>query len=255
MGPLESWLVRASAERTLLAVLIDPFNVNGNEAKELSSEVEKGGADLIFVGGSVGAGARLSEVVRGIKEGSSIPVVLFPGNVDGITPEADAILFMSLLNSTNPYWIIQAQALAAPAVRLSGLEAIPTAYLIVEPGERSAAGWVGSVNSIPRKKPELALAYAWAAEMLGMRWIYLEAGSGAEKPVPQEMVRIISKRTSLKVIVGGGLRSPEAVRERAASGANIVVVGTHIESGSPYDKVKELRAALDDVKVERSQDY
>ncbi len=244
MGPVESRLKDKLKEGTLLAVLIDPFNVSGDQAKKLASEVERGGADLILVGGSVGAGYRLSEVVRGVKEGSNLPVVLFPGNVDGVTPEADAILFMSLLNSLNPYWVIQAQALAAPSIKLLGLEAIPTAYLIVEPGERSAAGWVGSVNPIPRRKPELALAYAWAAELLGMRWIYLEAGSGAESPVPVEMVKLISERTNLNVIVGGGIRSPEAAEERASAGANVIVVGTHLESGSPYEKVKELRKAI-----------
>ncbi len=244
MGPVESRLNEKLKEGTLLAVLIDPFNVDGSSAERLAAEVERGGADLILVGGSVGAGFKLSEVVRGVKRGSSLPVILFPGNVDGVTPEADAILFMSLLNSLNPYWVIQAQALAAPSVKLSGLEAIPTAYLIVEPGERSAAGWVGSANPIPRRKPELALAYAWAAELLGMRWIYLEAGSGAEQPVPVEMVKLVSEKANLRVIVGGGIRSPEAAKERASAGADVVVVGTHVESGSPYEKVKELSRAI-----------
>ncbi len=242
---LEERMRKESAERTLLAVLLDPAKLDDEGARKLARAASDGGADLIFVGGSIGAGFRLNEVILSIKRESNIPIILFPGNVDGVSPHADAILFMSLLNSTNPYWIIQAQALAAIPIRRMGLEAIPTAYLIVEPGQRSAAGWVGSVNPIPRDKPEIALAYATAAEMLGMRWIYLEAGSGAEAPVPPEMVRLVRERTNLGIIVGGGLRSPELVRERAEAGANVIVVGTHIEEGrDALASVKEMKEAL-----------
>lgn len=242
---LEERMRRDSAERSLLAVLIDPAKVSLEEAGKIARASSEGGADLIFVGGSIGAGASLNDVVKKVKEDSNLPVILFPGNVDGISPHADAILFMSLLNSSNPYWIIQAQALASIPIRRMGLEAIPTAYLILEPGQRSAAGWVGSVNPIPRDKPEIALAYALAAEMLGMRWVYLEAGSGAELPVPVETVRIIRERTGLGIIVGGGLRSPELIGERARAGANVIVVGTHIEEGGDVvSKIREMRQAL-----------
>ena len=234
-----------SEKRSLLAVLLDPAKVSVEEARRSARAAAEGGADLIFIGGSIGAGMGLNEVVIGAKEESKLPVILFPGNVDGISPYADAILFMSLLNSTNPYWIIQAQALAATSIRKMGLETIPTAYLIVEPGQRSAAGWVGAANPIPRDKPEIALAYALAAEMLGMRWIYLEAGSGAEAPVPPEMVRLVRERSRLGVIVGGGIRSPELARERAIAGANIVVVGTHFEEGGYIAaKIREMKSAL-----------
>ncbi|RDD54171.1 MAG: geranylgeranylglyceryl/heptaprenylglyceryl phosphate synthase [Candidatus Korarchaeota archaeon NZ13-K] len=236
---------RESAERSLLAVLIDPAKVGGDEARRFARAAAEGGADLIFVGGSIGAGFGLNDVIMGVKEESKLPVILFPGNVDGVSPHADAILFMSLLNSANPYWIIQAQALAAIPIRRMGLEAIPTAYLIVEPGHRSAAGWVGAANPIPRDRPEIALAYALAAEMLGMRWVYLEAGSGAEAPVPPEMVRLVREGTRLGIIVGGGIRSPEMARERAMAGANVIVVGTHFEEGGNLvAKIREMRLAL-----------
>ncbi len=241
---LEEEIRRRSEGGTLLAVLLDPANLTRERAAELASQAERGGADLIFIGGSVGAAFGLNDTILGAKEGSDLPIVLFPGNVDGVSPYADAILFMSLLNSSNPYWIIQAQALAAPVVRRLGIEVIPTAYLIVEPGQTSAAGWVGWVNPIPRRKPEIALAYSMAAELLGMRWVYLEAGSGAEKPVPAEMVAAVRARTDLGIIVGGGLRSPDQVRERVRAGADVVVVGTHIEEGGDVvDKVRSLKEA------------
>jgi len=152
---------------------------------------------------------------------------------------------MSLLNSSNPYWIIQAQALAAITVKRLGIEAIPTAYLIFEPGHRSAAGWVGWVNPIPRKKPEIALAYSTAAELLGMRWVYLEAGSGADEPVPVEAVKIISENTGLGIIVGGGIRSPELAADRAKAGANVIVVGTYLERGEDVkEKVRSMKGAI-----------
>ncbi len=239
---IEDRIREKSREEALLAVLLDPANLNRDQARLIASQAERGGADLIFVGGSVGAAFGLNDTILGAKEGSDLPVILFPGNVDGVSPYADAILFMSLLNSSNPYWIIQAQALAAPVVKRLGIEVMPTAYLIVEPGHTSAAGWVGWVNPIPRKKPEIVLAYAMAAELLGMRWVYLEAGSGAEEPVPVEMVATVRARTGLRIIVGGGLKSPYQVEERVRAGADIVVVGTHIEEGGNVEeKVRSLK--------------
>jgi len=242
MGPIEVSIKEKIVREALLAILLDPAKVDRDTSSKISKQAKDGGADLVFIGGSVGAGYGLNDTIKGVKEGSDLPVILFPGNVDGISPLADALLFMSLLNSSNPYWIIQAQALAAPVVRRMGIEAIPTAYLILEPGEKSAAGWVGWVNPIPRSKPEIALAYSMAAELLGIRWVYLEAGSGAEKPVPTKTVLLVSENTSLGVIVGGGIKSPELVRERVNAGADIIVIGTHIEEGGDIaSKVEEMK--------------
>ncbi len=232
-------------EEALLAILLDPAKLSKQAARDISANVKKGGADLIFVGGSVGAAFGLNNVITGAKDGSDLPIILFPGNVDMISPYADAILFMSLLNSSNPYWIIQAQALAAPVIKKLRIEAIPTAYVVVEPGQRSAAGWVGWVNPIPRKKPEIALAYALAAEFLGMKWIYLEAGSGAEEHVPVEIIAAVKSKTNLGIIVGGGLRSPYQVERVVKAGADIVVVGTHIEEGGDIiSKVKSMKERM-----------
>ncbi len=239
---IEEDIRKRAKEEALLAILLDPAKLNRQIAKDISADVKKGGADLIFVGGSVGAAFGLNDTIIGAKDGSDLPIILFPGNVDGVSPYADAILFMSLLNSSNPYWIIQAQALAAPVIKKLKIETIPTAYVIVEPGQRSAAGWVGWVNPIPRKKPELALAYALAAELLGMRWIYLEAGSGAEEPIPAEIIGAVRSKTNLGIIVGGGIRSPYQVEKIVKAGADIVVIGTHIEEGGDIvSKVESMK--------------
>ena len=129
----------------------------------------------------------MAQVVKGIKKGIKIPIILFPGNVTGVVPDADAILFSSLMNSENPYFITQAQALGAPSVLKFGLEPLPTAYLVI--GDGTSAWFVGSARGIPFEKPKIAAAYALAAQFLGMRFVYLEAGSGAKTNVTPEMVQ------------------------------------------------------------------
>ncbi len=245
IGKVESYLYEASSKRPLLAALIDPFKDNPEINAERARKASLGGADIILIGGSVGAGISLNQTVRLIKEKVNIPVILFPGNVDGVSPYADAVLFMSLINSTNPYWIIKAQALAAPIVWKYKLEAIPTAYMIFEPGGRTSAGWVGDANPIPRDRPEIGLAYALAAQFLGMRWIYLEAGSGAEETIPLKTITIIRKNTNLGIIVGGGIKSGKIAAEKFKAGANIVVVGTAIEEvGDVEEWIREFRSEI-----------
>ena len=249
IGRVESYMHEASKKRPLLAALIDPFKDTPEVNAERARKASLGGADIILIGGSVGAGISLNQTVRLTKERvKNIPIILFPGNIDGVSPYADAVLFMSLINSTNPYWIIKAQALAAPIVWKYKLEAIPTAYVIFEPGGRTSAGWVGDANPIPRDRPEISLAYALAAQFLGMRWIYLEAGSGAKETVPPETIAIIRKNTSLGIIVGGGIRSGKVAAEKFKAGANIVVVGTAIEEvGDVEEWIREFRSEVDGV--------
>ena len=229
IGNVEKRLIELSNNEPLIAALVDPFKDTPEINAERAYRAARGGADLILIGGSVGAGVSLNETVRLIKRKVNCPVILFPGNVNGVSPYADAILFMSLLNSTNPYWIVKAQALAAPMIWRYKLEAIPTAYLIFEPGGRTSAGWVGEANPIPRERPELALTYALAAQYLGMRWVYLEAGSGAKETVPNETIHLIRKNTKLRIIVGGGIRTGRTAAEKFKAGAQIVVIGTAIE--------------------------
>ncbi|RLF88705.1 geranylgeranylglyceryl/heptaprenylglyceryl phosphate synthase, partial [Thermococci archaeon] len=212
IGRVERYIHEKLEENKLHFVLIDPDDTSPDEASKIAELCENVGVDAIMVGGSTGAeGNVLDNVVKAIKESSSLPVILFPGSHGGISKYADAIFFMSLLNSRNPFFITGAQALGAFTVKKFGLEPIPMAYIIVEPGE--TAGWVGDAKPIPRHKPKIAAAYALAGQYLGMRLVYLEAGSGAPKPVPPEMVRVVKSAIDVPLIVGGGIRNGNQARE------------------------------------------
>ncbi len=229
--------------------LIDPERVSLDDIPKIAKSIENGGSSGIMVGGSIGVlQCYLDEIVKEVKSSTSLPVILFPGDLSGISRYADAIFFMSLLNSRNPYYIIGAQTLGAPIVKKLGLEAIPLGYIVVEPG--GAVGYVGDARLVPRKKPEIALSYALAAQYLGMKFVYLEAGSGAEKPVPREMVKIVSENIDIPVIVGGGIKLPEQARDIVKAGAKIIVTGTILESSENIeDTVKKFVKVLESKKI------
>ena len=172
----------------------------------------------------------LEEVVKTIKKTVTSPVILFPGNVTGVAPSADAIFFSCLMNSDNPYFITEAQALGALAIRKHDIEAIPMAYLII--GDGGAAGFVGRARGIPPHKPGLAAMYALAAQYFGMRFLYLEAGSGADGRVSQAMIAAVRKVYEGTLIVGGGITSVEAAEAASNAGADVIVVGTMLENGN-----------------------
>ncbi|ABR55111.1 geranylgeranylglyceryl phosphate synthase [Methanococcus vannielii SB] len=224
-------------EGALYFVLIDPDEKNYAEVAEKVKDY----ADAIIIGGSIGI-TNLDEVTKNIKKITNLPVILFPGNVDGVTKEADAVLFMSLMNSKNTYWNMTAPTLGALTIKKYGLEAIPMAYLGIEPISKTAVGFVGEVNEIPQKKPEIASIYCLSASYFGMRWAYLEAGSGAEFPVSNEMILISKKLSGINLIVGGGIRSPDVAYEKVISGADVIVTGTLTEKNP--DAVKEMKEAI-----------
>ena len=209
--------------------LIDPDSQRPEEAAAIAAAAAAGGTDAIMVGGSVGAaGVLLHETVRQIKEKTDLPVILFPASVAGLCENADALFFMSLLNSRSTSYLIENQALGAPLVLRYGLEPLPMAYIIIEPG--GTVGFVGDARLIPRGKPELAAAYALAAKYMGMRLVYLEAGSGAETPVPLAMVSLVKRLLGdVLLIVGGGIRSGDTAAELVIAGADLIVTGTAVE--------------------------
>lgn len=220
--------------------LIDPARQKPKIAGEIASDAEAAGSDGVMVGGSTRAGGKLlDQTVTEIKRAADLSVILFPSGAAGVSRHADAIFFMSMLNSKDPYFITGAQKLGAPVVKRFKLEPLPMAYLLVEPG--GVAGRVGKADLIPRNNPELAVAYALAAKCLGMRFVYLEAGSGADRPVPVEMVRAVREAVDLTLIVGGGIRTPEAAAERVKAGANIIVTGTLVE------QAKNRRARIQEI--------
>lgn len=208
--------------------LLDPDPQKMKNLDKKIRELERFGTDAILVGGSTNVNRQfLDKCVKRIKNNSSLPVILFPGGLNGISPYADAILFMSLLNSRNPYWITGAQSAGAMLVKEAGIEIIPAAYIIVEPGMK--AGQVGEAEIIKRWDIKKAVGYSLAAEYLGMDLVYLEAGSGAKEPVPVEMVKAVRNNIEIPIIVGGGIRTAADALERAKAGADIIDTGTITE--------------------------
>ncbi|MCX6680853.1 MAG: geranylgeranylglyceryl/heptaprenylglyceryl phosphate synthase [Methanothrix sp.] len=245
-GRVELLLANAVAERGAgHLTLIDPDSQSPKQAAAMARAAQQGGTDAIMVGGSVGAaGILLHETVREIKEKTNLPVILFPSSVAGLCENADAVFFMSLLNSRSPAYIVENQALGAPLILRYGLEPIPMAYIIIEPG--GTVGFVGDARLIPRNKPELAAAYALAAKFMGMRMVYLEAGSGANSPVPTNMVALVKKLLGdVLLIVGGGVQSGSAAAELVAAGADLIVTGTGVEKSQDVTSfVSELTKSI-----------
>jgi len=215
----------------------DPLRQSSKDAGETAKIAVDAGTDGIMVGGSTAFGI-LDETIEEIKQNVNVPVILFPGNISGLSKFADAVFFMSLMNSRNPYWFSGAQAMSAPILKSWSLEAISMAYLLIEPG--ATAGFVGDANLIPREKPKLAAAYALASQYLGFKLVYLEAGSGANTAVPLNMVKAVAQTIDIPLIIGGGLNSLNAVVGCVKAGANIVVQGTFVEKTVPLDNGKSL---------------
>ncbi|MBS1193116.1 MAG: geranylgeranylglyceryl phosphate synthase [Methanomicrobia archaeon] len=244
-GRVELLLAEAAGRGAGHLTLIDPDTQSPSQAAAMARAATEGGTDAIMVGGSVGAaGVLLHDTVARIKEQTDLPVILFPGSVAGLCENADAVFFMSLLNSRSPSYLIENQALGAPLVLRYGLEPLPMAYIIIEPG--GTVGYVGDARLIPRKKPELAAAYALAAKFMGMRLVYLEAGSGADAPVPAAMVSLVKRLLGeVLLIVGGGIRNGAAAAELAAAGADLIVTGTAVEkSQNVLDFVSQITSAI-----------
>jgi phosphoglycerol geranylgeranyltransferase len=220
----------------MLFSLIDPVDYKNEEsAISTAKSLAKAGVDMLLLGGSTGAqGEMLDSVAKHIKESIDIPLVLFPGNIATITKYADAIYFMSLLNARNPYWITQAQMLAAPVIKKYGIEPLPVGYVIVHPG--GTVGWVGDANFVPREKPKIAAALAMSGEFLGNRFIITDTGSNPKLqgygPVPKEMIRAVKSSISIPYIVAGGIMTAEELRDTYSSGGDIAQIGTAFEDQS-----------------------
>jgi phosphoglycerol geranylgeranyltransferase len=229
LGRIETQLTSHKRGHTGLAALIDPDNFEKKRAISVATTAENLGFDCIFIGGStLGDQSHLDEIVTAVKHHVTCPVILFPGNVTGISRHADAILFSSLLNSTNTYFIIGAQAIGAIQVSRYNLEAIPMGYLVF--GDESTTSFIGQVRSIPFTKPAVAAMYALAAQYLGMRALYLEAGSGSNHPMPPEVVKAVRKSFKGILVVGGGITTPEIAATLAKAGADLLVIGNLLET-------------------------
>lgn len=223
----------------LLFALIDPDKQPMEKGAKMAEIAYECGADLILVGGSIGAqGLILDKTTKMIRDKVDIPIVLFPGNIGTITPYADAIEFMFLINSSDVYWLSTAQIQSAPVIKKIGLEVIPSAYIIIEPGQ--AAGWVSHANLIPRDRADLAAATALAGEYVGAHIIIMDSGSGAPEPVSPEFISTVKKYISIPLVYGGGCRTPEQVKALVEAGADAIQIGTAFEISKEEEKAREL---------------
>jgi phosphoglycerol geranylgeranyltransferase len=240
VGSVEKYLLKKiESEGTIHLTLIDPEKVTSPQASRIASKAKSSGTSAVMIGGSTFfSAAHLDDVVKAVKRTVKIPIILFPSNVTGISRYADAIWFMSLLNSADPYFLIGAQVLGAPLIKKYRLEPIPLGYIIV--GDGGTAGIVGKAVPVPYNKPELAAAHALAGQYLGMRFIYLEAGSGARRPVTPETIRLVKSHIDVPLIVGGGIKSRSQALAAASAGADIIVTGNVIENAEVKSKVAEI---------------
>jgi phosphoglycerol geranylgeranyltransferase len=248
-GRVESYLLdKIKSNGSIHVTLLDPEEVTPEEAARIAQNAKVSGTAAIMVGGSTFVSqSHLDDVVHAIKNAVQIPTILFPNNITGISRYADAIWFMSLLNSVDPYFVIGAQVLGAPLVKKFGLEPISMGYIIV--GEGGTAGIVGKAIPIPYNKPELVAAHALAGQYLGMRFIYLEGGSGAKDPVPSEMIRVVKHYINVPLVVGGGIKTKEQSLAAASAGADIIVTGNVVETAEADRKMSEI---IDGVKRSKS---
>lgn len=230
----QSIRLKQSEGKKMLAVLIDPDKANEDYLTASCQLINETEVELVFVGGSLLTDGDLEQTIKSIRSKTNTPVLLFPGSSSQITNEADGILFLSLLSSRNAEMLIGQQVVAAPYLRKTKLEIISTAYLIIESGSQTTASYMSNSNPIPRDKEEIAASTALAGEYLGMKLIYLDGGSGAQKPISGKMIEKVKDYTSLPVIVGGGLDSIEKINQAYEAGADIVVLGNVLEKNPKF---------------------
>lgn len=221
-------------------ILLDPDDFTPEEAGEIASVSEAAGVNAVLVGGSMIHTDHLDEFILSIKSKASIPVILFPGDATQISGKADAILFMSLVSGRNPVNLIGEQVKGAPIIKKYEIEPIPTGYMLVESGTVTSIEFMSNTRPLPRAKPGIAAAHALAAEYMGMQIIYLEAGSGAEMSVPNELIGAVKKYVDIPVIVGGGIRDAETAKIKLDAGADILVTGNLLSKKDGLEKMKDI---------------
>jgi phosphoglycerol geranylgeranyltransferase len=224
-----SSITKKSKKSKKFAVLIDPDKTKPAQLVKIAGIASQNAVDFFFVGGSLLTNDNLDITIRTLKDNCSIPVVIFPGNSMQINKNADAILLLSLISGRNPEMLIGKHVISAPYLKASGLEIIPTGYMLIESGKPTAALYISNSHPIPADKDDIAICTAMAGEMLGLKMIFMDAGSGAILTVSEKMIARVKKNISVPLIVGGGIRTPEKAHDLCHAGADIVVVGNAIE--------------------------
>ena len=211
------------------ALLIDPDKLSGAEEEALAEKAKKAKVDFIFVGGSLLTNDHLNKCIQALKKHCKIPIVLFPGSTLQINKEADAILYLSLISSRNAEMLIGKHVESAPHIKASMLEVLPTGYMLIESGRPTAVSYMSNSTPIPHDKKEIAICTALAGELLGLKLIFMDGGSGAIHPVSTEMIAAVNRHISVPLLIGGGIDTPEKALERCKAGADVIVVGNAIE--------------------------
>lgn len=224
--------------------LLDPDRLDDRKLIRMAVHLEEAGVDALLMGSSLLLSATMDNILQDIKKEINIPVLIFPGSLNQVSSYADAILFLSLISGRNPDRLIGDQVKAAPAIKEYGIEPISTGYMLIESGNTTSAQFMSNSMPIPRDKPDIAMAHALAAEYLGMKMIYLEAGSGARHPVPDATVKSVSQYVSVPVIVGGGIRTPEVAAQKVKAGASFIVTGNILEKKGGPKLVKDFCKAI-----------
>lgn len=220
---------KSAKNQKQLAVLIDPDKGRPEHLAKIAAMANEAKVDLFFIGGSLMIGDEMEETIQTIKSLSDIPVVLFPGSPSQICDKADGILLLSLISGRNADLLIGQQVVAAPAIKKSGLEVLPTGYLLIDGGRPTTASYISASQPIPANKPEIAAITAMTGEMMGLKLMYADAGSGADNPVSTKTIAAIKKVTSCPLVVGGGMKSAQDVSNAYQAGADIAVVGNAFE--------------------------
>jgi phosphoglycerol geranylgeranyltransferase len=243
-GSIYAYISSKLKDERIHMTLLDPGKMGAEEIGIIGAKAQEAGTSAIMVGGSTHLSTeRVDEAVLALRKETSLPIILFPPSASTLSRYADALYFMSMLNSTNIRFIVGEQLKGAPLINKLGLEPIPMGYILVEPGMTVAR--IGQADLIRRDQPERAVDYSLMAQYLGMRIVYLEAGSGAPEPIPVEMVSAVKEKLSIPLIVGGGIRTPDQAARIADAGADIIVTGTLVEETD--DVVNALRPLIEGI--------
>lgn len=247
MNIYQSLEKQKSLGKRSFAVLIDPDKVNEQVLDELITLSISAKVDYFLVGGSLVISNQLDHVVQHIKKHCTIPVILFPGSSSHISKYADALLYLSLISGRNPELLIGQHVISAPFIKQSGLEVIPTGYMLIDGGAPTTVSYISNANPIPADKNEIAFCTAMAGEMLGMKLIYMDAGSGAKRSITESMIEKVSQNISVPLIIGGGITDPEKAYLNCKAGADVIVIGNAIEKDPVL--ISEMAAAIHAVPV------
>lgn len=225
-------------------VLIDPDQKNHLNIEELVQAANESEVDALLVGGSLMMDSKNNDRVAQIKRNAKMPIIFFPGGVTQLNGHYDAMFFMSILSGRNPHYLIGEQAIAAPIVKDIGIETIPMGYLLLDGGTTTTVEFMSSTKPIPMDRPEITVAHALAAQYLGKKFVYLEAGSGAKVSVSVETIKAVKKQIEIPIIVGGGIKTPKQAAERVKAGASFIVTGTITEKLENISVMKDFSDAI-----------